>query len=169
MVLVDRDIRALVQNGYLISENYKPENLGCVSYDLTIDNVIAEDDITDEYIIKPKEFVIVKTNEELNIPVNMIGRIVEKNSLLRLGLYVSGPVYQPGHKTYSFLRVYNLSNTEISLKKDFKIAQIFFEELTEIPEETYDKKAGASFNNESKYLRYGKYEEQYNSLKTDKK
>jgi deoxycytidine triphosphate deaminase len=78
---------------------------------------------------------------------------------------VSGPVYQPGHKTYSFLRVYNLSNTEITLKKDFKIAQIFFEELTEIPEETYDKKKNASFNNESKYLRYGKYEDQYNSLK----
>ena len=41
MVLVDRDIKALVQNGYLISENYKSENLGCVSYDLTIDNIIA--------------------------------------------------------------------------------------------------------------------------------
>ena len=155
MVLVDRDIKTLVQNGLLISGNYKPENLGCVSYDLTIDNIIAEDNITDEYIIKPKEFVIVKTNEELNIPVNIIGKIEEKNSLLRLGLFVSGPVYQPGHKTYSFLRVYNLSNTEITLKKDFKIAQIIFEELTEIPEETYDKKKNASFNNESKYIGYG--------------
>ena len=165
MVLVDRDIKTLVQNGLLISGNYKPENLGSVSYDLTIDNIIAEDNVTDEYIIKPKEFVIVKTNEELNIPVNIIGKIEEKNSLLRLGLFVSGPVYQPGHKTYSFLRVYNLSNTEITLKKDFKIAQIIFEELTEIPEETYDKKKNASFNNESKYLGYGKYEKQYNSLR----
>ncbi len=164
MVLVDRDIKALVQNGLLISENYKPENLGSVSYDLTIDNIIAEDSVTGEYVLKPKEFVIVKTNEELNIPVNMIGKIEEKNSLLRLGLFVSGPVYQPGHKTYSFLRVYNMSTTEIILKKDFKIAQIFFEELTEIPEETYDKKENASFNNESKYLRYGKYEEQYKNI-----
>ena len=96
MVLVDRDIKALVQNGLLISENYKPENLGSVSYDLTIDNIISEEDIAEEYVLKPKEFVIVKTNEELNIPVNMIGKIEEKNSLLRLGLFVSGPVYQPG-------------------------------------------------------------------------
>lgn len=164
MVLVDKDIKELVSNGLLISENYKPENLGCVSYDLTINNIIAEDDITEEYVLNPQEFVIVKTNEELKIPTNIIGKIEEKNSLLRLGLFVSGPVYQPGHQTYSFLRVYNMSNTEITLKKDFKIAQIFFEELTDIPEETYDKKLDASFNNENKYLRYGKYEEQYKNL-----
>ena len=92
-------------------------------------------------------------------------KVEEKNSLLRLGLFVSGPVYQPGHRTYSFLRVYNMSNSEIKLQKDFKIAQIFFEELTGVPEETYDKKSNASFNNENKYVRYGKYEKQYNELK----
>lgn len=165
MVLIDKEIKELVNEGKLIVTNYNPENLGGVSYDLTIDNIIAEDDITSEYILKPKEFVIVKTNEELYIPNNMIGKIEEKNSLLRLGLFVSGPVYQPGHRTYSFLRVYNMSNSEIKLQKDFKIAQIFFEELTDIPEETYDKKSNASFNNENKYLKYGKYEEQYNNLK----
>lgn len=165
MVLIDKQIKELVNEGKLIVTNYKPENLGGVSYDLTIDNIIAEDDIADEYVLKPKEFVIVKTNEELYIPENMVGKIEEKNSLLRLGLFVSGPVYQPGHRTYSFLRAYNMSNSEIKLQKDFKIAQIFFEELTGIPDETYDKKANASFNNENKYLRYGKYEEQYNKLK----
>lgn len=165
MVLIDKQIKELVNEGKLIVTNYKPENLGGVSYDLTIDNIIAEDDIANEYVLKPKEFVIVKTNEELYIPDNMVGKIEEKNSLLRLGLFVSGPVYQPGHRTYSFLRVYNMSNSEIKLQKDFKIAQIFFEELSGVPEETYDKKANASFNNENKYVRYGKYEKQYNDLK----
>lgn len=165
MVLIDKQIKELVKEGKLIVTNYKPENLGGVSYDLTIDSIIAEDDIANEYILKPKEFVIVKTNEELYIPENIVGKIEEKNSLLRLGLFVSGPVYQPGHRTYSFLRAYNMSNSEIKLQKDFKIAQIFFEELSGIPDETYDKKANASFNNENKYVRYGKYEEQYNNLK----
>lgn len=165
MVLIDKQIKELVNEGKLLVTNYKPENLGGVSYDLTIDNIIAEDDIANEYVLKPKEFVIVKTNEELYIPDNMVGKIEEKNSLLRLGLFVSGPVYQPGHRTYSFLRVYNMSNSKIKLQKDFKIAQIFFEELLGVPEETYDKKANASFNNENKYVRYGKYEKQYNDLK----
>lgn len=164
MVLVDKDIKKLVQKGLLISENYKPENLGCVSYDLTIGSIIDKEDVKDEYVLKPREFVIVKTNEELNIPLNLTGRIEEKNSLMRVGLFVCGPVYQPGHKTYSFLRAYNMSSADIVLKKGFKIAQIFFDELTDIPEETYDKKVNASFNNENKYLRYGKYEEQYQKI-----
>lgn len=165
MVLIDEQIKELVNKGKLIVTNYKPENLGGVSYDLTIDNIVVEDDISNEYVLKPKEFVIIKTNEELYIPDNMIGKIEEKNSLLRLGLFVSGPVYQPGHRTFSFLRVYNMSNSEIKLQKDFKIAQIFFEELAGVPNETYDKKSNASFNNENKYLGYGKYENQYNNLK----
>lgn len=164
MILIDKRIKELVNEGKLIVTNYKPENLGGVSYDLTIDSIIAEDDIANEYVLKPKEFVIAKTNEELYIPDNIIGKIEEKNSLLRLGLFVSGPVYQPGHRTYSFLRVYNMSNSEIKLQKDFKIAQIFFEELSGVPDETYDKKANASFNNENKYLRYGKYDNEYKKI-----
>ena len=77
MVLIDKQIKELINEGKLISENYNPENLGGVSYDLTIDNIIAEDDIANEYVLKPKEFVILKTNEELYIPENMIGKIEE--------------------------------------------------------------------------------------------
>ena len=42
MVLVDKEIEELVNQGLLITHNYKKENLGCVSYDLTIDNIIDE-------------------------------------------------------------------------------------------------------------------------------
>lgn len=164
MILVDRNIKDLISKKELIVENYNPENLGCVSYDLTINCIIKGEEEKSEYLLKPQEFVMIKTNEELKIPENLIGRITEKNSLIRLGLAVSGPVYQPGHQTYAFLRVYNLSDKEIKLERDFKIAQIFFEILSEIPEETYNKKATASFNNEDKYLKYGKYDEKYNSI-----
>ena len=167
MILVDKNIKELAENGLLIVTNYKEENVNCVSYDLTLNSIIDCDLEKEEYILKPHEFVIIKTNEELKLPNNLIGRIVEKNSLLRLGLFVSGPVYQPGHQTYSFLRVYNMNNSEIKLQKDFKIAQIFFETLTNTPSETYDKKENASFNNEDKYLKYGKYNDQYNNLKNN--
>ena len=60
-----------------------------------------------------------------------------------------------------------MSNSEIKLQKDFKIAQIFFEELSGVPEETYNKKKNASFNNEKQYLGYGNYEKQYNELKNN--
>ena len=98
------------------------------------------------------------------MPDFLVGKVGEKNSLLRTGLFVSAPVYHPGHQTYIFLRVYNFSKKSITLKSDFKIAQIFFETLTEVPDETYDKKKDASFNNEEKYLGYGKYNDLYKSI-----
>ncbi len=166
MILVDKNIEELVLKSNLIT-NYNSENLGCVSYDLTIDKILKEDEEVESYILKPQEFVFIKTNEKLNMPNNLVGKIEEKNSLMRLGLEVSGPVYQPGHKTYCFLRMYNYSSKEIELKKDFKIAQIFFETLNEIPRKTYDKDQKASFNNEEKYLKYGKYENEYKKIVKD--
>lgn len=164
MILVDKNIRKLVEKGMLIVSNYKPENLGCVSYDLTISDIIIDDKECKEYVLKPQEFVMIKTNEEIKIPTNMVGKVGEKNSLLRLGLFVSAPIYHPGHQTYIFLRVVNMSNKEIKLQENFKIAQIFFETLTEEPDEPYNKKANASFNNENKYVRYGKYEDTYKKI-----
>lgn len=164
MVLVDKNIKELIEKDLLIITNYKAENLGCVSYDLTISDIIVDDKELKEYTLKPQEFVMIRTNEELKMPTNLVGKIGEKNSLLRMGLYVSAPVYQPGHQTYMFLRVYNMSNKEIKLNENLKIAQIFFETLTEEPEEPYNKKKNASFNNEKDYLKYGKYEEDYKKI-----
>lgn len=98
--------------------------------------------------IIPGEFLIIKTSEQLTIPKNITGRVGEKNSLLRLGLKVDGPQYQPGHVTYAYLRVQNLSDQVITLKKGMKIVQIYFEELKEVPERGYDQQINASFHNE---------------------
>lgn len=57
------------------------------------------------YQLKPHETVFVKAKEGLKMPNNLVGRIIEKNSVMRLGLQVSGPLYQPTHQTAIFLRV----------------------------------------------------------------
>ena len=41
MILVDKQIKELVNNGMLIVSGYDENNLGCVSYDLTIDKIIS--------------------------------------------------------------------------------------------------------------------------------
>lgn len=163
MILVDKQIRELVNNGMLIVTGYDENNLGCVSYDLTIDKIISEKE-SDEYTLNPGEFVMVKTNEELKMPNNMVGYIKEKNSLLRMGVMVTGPMYQPGHQTYGYFRVYNMSQNKIMLSKDFKIAQIVFEVLGEVPDVTYNQEEKSSFNNENEYKGFGKYTENYNKL-----
>lgn len=169
MILVDKNIKQLAENGMLILTNYNEENVNSMSYDVTIDSFVnssMEEDLdgAEEYTLKPKEYVFIKTKEEIKIPNNLVGKVVEKNSLMRLGLFVSGPCYQPGHQTYCYLRVFNMSNKNINLKKDLKIAQIMFEFLQEVPEKIYSKDEKASFNNENSYLGLGKYENQYKDL-----
>lgn len=159
MILVDKNIRDLCSTGQLISEGYNPENINSISYDLTLGEFLDQKNQSKELF--PGNFIMIKTKEQLRIPDNITGRIGEKNSLLRSGLKVDGPQYQPGHVTYAFLRIQNTSDKVITLQKGMKIAQIYFEELKEIPDRPYNKQPGASFQNEDEYRGFGTYESAY--------
>lgn len=162
MLLVDKDIRRLVEEKLLILDGFQSENLNSVSYDLTIDGILDEEGKKhSEYSVKPGEVVFVKTIEKLKIPNNIVGRVAEKNSRMRQGLKVDGPHYQPGHVTYAFLRVHNLSTKVIDLSRGNRIAQIMFEQLTEEPEVVYSAQVGASFNEEVEYVGLGNYKAEY--------
>ncbi|MCD8335701.1 MAG: hypothetical protein LUD18_00210 [Lachnospiraceae bacterium] len=146
----------------LISFGYIEENVNGISYDLTID-VIYDGSGTSvsEYLLSPGENVFIKTREELNIPQNILGRIAEKNSRMRQGLKVDGPHYQPGHKTYAFLRIMNVSGASILLSKGMRIAQVIFEQLTQVPEVPYNAQPDAAFLDEEQYRGLGNYSEEY--------
>lgn len=175
MILTDKDIKAYSQQGMLITEHFDPDNVGSISYDLTIDKILVHDEVDsfnedtivhkDSYYLGPGEYVIIKTRELLSIPTNIVGRIADKNSLIRLGLNISGPNYQPGHTTYAYLRVHNISCGKIKISKGQKIAQIIFEELKGIPDVPYNKNDSASFNNELEYRGFGKYSNLYSKNK----
>ena len=76
---------------------------------------------------------------------------------MRQGLKVDASHYQPGHVTYAFLRVQNISENIIELSWGMKIAQIMFEQLTQIPEKPYSKQENASFQDEVQYVGLGNY------------
>lgn len=162
MILVDKDIEKLVNDQRLIISGFVPENLNGISYDLTMD--VAYDEKGEEhseYELNPGEVVFVKTEEKLSIPNNILGRIAEKNSRMRQGLKVDGPHYQPGHVTYAFLRVQNISANIIVLKRNMSIAQIIFEQLNDVPKMPYSEQKSASFQNEVSYVGLGNYKEEY--------
>ena len=161
MILVDKNINELCLKGILISEGYIPMHTNSISYDLTLGEFLDSEEGSIDLI--PGEFVMIKTKEKLSIPNNITGRIGEKNSLLRLGLKVDGPQYQPGHITYAFLRVQNISNSIISIQKNMRIAQIYFEELKEEPDRPYSEQPGASYHNEDNYRGFGAYDREYKS------
>lgn len=159
MLLVDKNIKTRVANGELIVENtYDLGNVNAISYDLTIDTIQAEGKALKKYILAPNATVFIKTKEVLSIPNDLMGRIGEKNSRMRMGLEVAGPHYYPGHITNAFLRVHNISDSSIAIQNGDKIAQIFFEQLRDTPDVLYN----STFQNEREYTGFGaKYQAEY--------
>lgn len=162
MILVDKEIRAYAGTGKLIVDGFQESRLNSISHDLTIDKIIDENgEAVSSKEVEPGEVVFIKTQEKLSMPDNIMGRVAEKNSRMRQGLRVDGPHYHPGHVTYCFLRVQNISSNAIVLSHGNSIAQIIFEELKERPDITYAQQRGASFNDEVEYRGLGAYKNVY--------
>ena len=168
MILTDNDIKSRCVspgddiNFHPLITNFSDDNLGAISYDLSIESVLL--DVGNEktgYELAPGGYIYVKMQEMLNMPQDIIGRIEEKNSRMRMGLVVSGPTYQPGHKTAVFLRVHNISSDIIQLRKGMKIAQIVFEEINPSLGKSYADRTNAAFQDEFDYTGYSNYENEY--------
>jgi deoxycytidine triphosphate deaminase len=168
MILVDKDLRERIHTEpSLIKGCLSDSQIGAVSCDLTVSEVVGQKWKDNRFALIPQAVVFVKTNEILQMPNDLVGIVTEKNSRMRQGLKVDAPRYQPGHCTAMFLRVQNISDQTIYLEKDMEIAQIMFELLRETPEKTYDKQDDASFNKEMKYRGFGNYDKEYNSQISD--
>lgn len=159
MILVDKDIKARASE--IFEKGYDENNVKPVSYDVHIKGIIEDDGTVESYRLRPNEVVFIESEEMIKMPLDLMGRIGEKNSRMRQGLHVAGPHYFPGHKTRLFLRVQNISSAEIRIKKGDSIAQIFFEQLTDIPEHPYNNQQDAAFNDEEHYRGLAKYKDEY--------
>ena len=149
MILVDKSIKE--RSGEIFCEGYAEKYVNAISYDLHIKGVICDDALKDSYTLHPGEFIFVQTREMIHMPKDLIGRIGEKNSRIRQGLSVAGPHYYPGHKTYIYLRIQNITCANITIRENDSIAQIIFEQLESVPEKAYDEQEDASFNDEYQY------------------
>lgn len=179
MVLTDKEMREYVLNyrkynlDKPLIEGFSESNLQSESFDLTIsDNMMvlrkeincisledqeAIDNMYDiisipenGYVISPKEYVLVKVNETINLPDFLTAHIRPRTKFTRLGLIVSD---QHCNSTYSGvlnLGVFNATDYPIRIEQGINIAQIVFEELKSVPTETklYKNKKNASYQNE---------------------
>lgn len=159
-MLVDKQIK---ERGETLIYPFEESHIKSISYDLDLDGCINNDGVLskERVYLRPGESVMIKTVQSLKMPTDLVGIIGERNSKIRQGLEVAGPHYFPGHTTAIYLRVTNISPLDIELQHGDGIAQIFFEELSERPEVSYANQEGASFNNETAYLGYGKYQDAY--------
>lgn len=158
MYLVDHEILNLAKKGYGIITEFDQSSLGSVSYDMHLDSAYHLDgrekmiEMNGKYKLCPFEPIMIKLKEKIKVPDNMIVQLEPRNYVIRLGLDVKAPIYQPGHETYCFIRVMNITNEPIMLCENFRLVQAFFHRLDACPDKLYGMDNHTKYQNERKYI-----------------
>lgn len=150
MILSDIDIKERVNNGELIKK-YDSTRIGPSSYELRMSNVYI--DLTEgnkrielkfnqEVIIKPGHRVVLLTEEELNLPNDIMARVISKGSLFSIGLTPICTNADPGFMGQLGLVVQNISDKYIVFPQREPLAKIDFSLLTQKCSQTYNGQHG---------------------------
>lgn len=145
-VLADRDIRKLLKNKTITIDPYEDNDIQPASIDLhlskdlkTIDGEIIKLSSDNEYVLKPKEFILGSTMEWVEIPNQLVASVEGRSSIGRLGVtvHITAGWIDPGFKGSITLEILNASDKEFVLKEGMSICQIVFQTLTSECEKPY--------------------------------
>ncbi|MGM9937278.1 MAG: dCTP deaminase [Candidatus Ornithomonoglobus sp.] len=127
-----------------------------------VDNMFEEDDITNGYLLKPGEYILVRLVEKINMPDDLVAHIRPRTTLTKLGVIVFAQHINPSFSGNLYLGVKNFSNSIIELKPNVAIAQCVFETInaTIPPEHLYRNKKDSKYQNESDFISSKVYDEE---------
>ena len=163
MLLVDSEIKTFVTNGKLGQTNQTSiidGDASCITnigYDLRADRFAREKKLVESCELQPGESSFVQSKEIISFDKDTVGKVVLKNSRIRMGLTLDAPVYQPGHKTRIFFRLTNVSNDAITLTSGEKYAMLMFEQLHKSPDVPYT----GTFEGEFSFKGMADYQSEY--------
>ena len=162
MVLSDRTIRRLLEEGQIRIDPYDESLVQPSSVDVRVDRYFRvfhnarypyidvkqpQDELTElveigdeqPFILHPGEFVLGSTLERLQLPDDLVARLEGKTSLGRLGLLIHSTAgfVDPGWDGHVTLELSNVANLPITIYYGMKIGQLSFVQLTEPAERPY--------------------------------
>jgi dCTP deaminase len=162
MVLSDRTIRRLLEEGRIGIDPYEESLLQPASVDVRVDRYFrvfrnsrypyidvkqemedltepVEVDGDDPFILHPGEFVLGSTLERVALPDDLVARLEGKSSLGRLGLLIHSTAgfIDPGWDGHVTLELSNVANLPITIYYGMKIGQLSFVSLSEPAESPY--------------------------------
>jgi dCTP deaminase len=162
MVLSDRTIRRLLEEGQIGIEPYDGELLQPSSVDVRVDRFfrvfhnarypyidvkqpmedlteLVEVEQDEPFILHPGEFVLGSTLERITLPDDLVARLEGKSSLGRLGLLIHSTAgfIDPGWDGHVTLELSNVANLPITIYYGMKIGQLSFVQLSEPAEHPY--------------------------------
>jgi len=110
-------------------------------------------ELTDEngyFHIKPNQFVLAATTEEITLSENVVGFLWGRSSVGRLGLFVENAgLVDAGFSGDITLELYNPTNNTIAVKEGMRIVQLTVHELTTEAAEPYDEQVTSKYNGQS--------------------
>lgn len=163
MVLIDRDIKTFLVNSTIKNNdqtsiyNGEPSCVTNIGYDLRAKFYVKSGKQTDSCELAPGESAFVSSVEYIKFDTVTSGILCLKNSRIRMGLTMDAPVYQPGHETFIFFRITNISSDSIRLESGEQYAMLMFNQLDKEPEHPYT----GTFQYENNYSGLGSYDSQY--------
>ena len=162
MVLSDRTIARLLDEGRILIDPYDESLLQPSSVDVRVDRFFRvfhnarypyidvrepQEDLTElveidderPFILHPGEFVLGSTLERIVLPDDLVARLEGKSSLGRLGLLIHSTAgfIDPGWDGHVTLELSNVANLPVTIYPEMKIGQISFVQLTEPAETPY--------------------------------
>ena len=162
MVLSDRTIRRLLDEGRIGIDPYEPGLMQPSSVDVRVDRYFRvfrnsrypyidvksqQEELTEivevaddeAFILHPGEFVLGSTLERVTLPDDLVARLEGKSSLGRLGLLIHSTAgfIDPGWDGHVTLELSNVANLPITIYYGMKIGQLSFVQLTEAAESPY--------------------------------
>ena len=162
MVLSDRSITRLIDEGRIVIDPYDAALMQPASLDVRVDRFfrvfrnnrypfidvkreqeglteLVEVDDGDPFILHPGEFVLGSTLERVQLPDDLVARLEGKSSLGRLGLLIHSTAgfIDPGFDGHVTLELSNVANLPITIYPGMKIGQISFFRLSSPAEVPY--------------------------------
>jgi dCTP deaminase len=162
VVLSDRTIRRLIDEGRIGVEPFDPGLMQPSSLDVRVDRFFRvfrnsrypyidvkteQEELTElvevqqeePFILHPGEFVLGSTLERITLPDDLVARLEGKSSLGRLGLLIHSTAgfIDPGWDGHVTLELSNVANLPITIYPAMKIGQLSFVQLTEPAEHPY--------------------------------
>jgi dCTP deaminase len=139
-ILVDEQLISVCEHGELITENFDPKNIKQACYELRASDLFYEtyssrEDkrvIVDEsgYILPPSSYVTAIVFETIDLPNDVLARIMAKGQLFSIGIVPVNTYADPGFRGRLGITLLNASHRHLVIQAGEAIAKIEFVKLS---------------------------------------
>ena len=146
MILGSEIIKKLTEEKKLI-ESFDEKSLCGAGYDLRVGKFYeitgashlgvngrtlpsANEIFKDVIALGPDDYLLIETIEKVNMPKDVMARILPRSTVFRAGCFLVTAVVDPGYFGTLTMGLKNLSQCDFRLEKGSRIGQIVFEEVS---------------------------------------